>query len=192
MILAAQLEIVERHVQDAVARGARVLAGGRRNPTRPGLFFEPTVLVDVDHDMVVMREETFGPVLPIMRVRDEEEALRLANDTRYGLNANVWTRDKRKGVELAKPIQSGCAVVNDCMITYGITESPFGGRKESGIGQVNGEIGLRSYCHAQSIVVDRFGGKSELLWFPYTARKTRWLRRVMRFLWGTPLGRFLS
>ena len=150
------------------------------------------MLVDVDHDMAVMREETFGPVLPIMRVRDEDEALRLANDTRYGLNANVWTRDKRKGVELAKQIQSGSAVVNDCMVTYGMAESPFGGRKESGIGQVNGEIGLRSYCHAQSIAVDRFGGKTELLWFPYTARKTRLLQRAMRFLWGTPLGRLLS
>jgi acyl-CoA reductase-like NAD-dependent aldehyde dehydrogenase len=192
MILPSQLEIVERHVQDAVARGARVLAGGRRNPNAEGLFFEPTVLVDVDHEMAIMREETFGPVLPIMRVRDEDEALRLANDTRYGLNANVWTRDKHKGVELAKQIQSGSVVVNDCMLTYGITESPFGGRKESGIGQVNGEIGLRGYCYAQSIAIDRFGGKSEFLWFPYTARKTRLLRRLMRLLWGSPLGRFLS
>jgi len=150
------------------------------------------VLVDVDHDMAIMREETFGPVLPIMRVRDEEEALRLANDTRYGLNANVWTRDKRKGVELAKQIQAGSAVVNDCMLTYGITESPFGGRKESGIGQVNGEIGLRSYCYAQSIAIDRFGGRSEFLWFPYTARKAKALRRMMRLLWGSPLGRLLS
>jgi succinate-semialdehyde dehydrogenase/glutarate-semialdehyde dehydrogenase len=192
MILPSQLEIVERHVADAVEKGARVLAGGRRNPDSQGLFFEPTVLVDVDHEMAVMREETFGPVLPIMRVRDEDEALRLANDTRYGLNANVWTRDKRKGFELAKQIQSGSVVVNDCMLTYGITESPFGGRKESGIGQVNGEVGLRSYCHAQSIAIDRFGAKSEFLWFPYTARKTRLLRRMMRLLWGSPLGRLLS
>jgi acyl-CoA reductase-like NAD-dependent aldehyde dehydrogenase len=192
MILSSQLDIVERHVQDAVARGARVLAGGRRNPGAKGLFFEPTVLVDVDHDMAIMREETFGPVLPIMRVRDEDEAIRLANDTRYGLNANVWTRDKRKGVELAKQIQSGSVVVNDCMLTYGVTESPFGGRKESGVGQVNGEIGLRSYCYAQSITIDRFGGKSEFLWFPYTARKTRLLRRLMRMIWGSPLGRLLS
>jgi acyl-CoA reductase-like NAD-dependent aldehyde dehydrogenase len=192
MIQAAQLDVVDRHVQDAVARGARVLAGGRRNPSAKGLYFEPTVLVEVDHEMAIMREETFGPVLPIMRVRDEEEALRLANDTRYGLNANVWTRDKRKGVELAKQIQAGSAVVNDCMLTYGITESPFGGRKESGIGQVNGEIGLRSYCYAQSIAVDRFGGRSEFLWFPYTARKAKALRRMMRLLWGSPLGRLLS
>ncbi len=192
MIFAPQLEVVERHVEDARAQGARVLSGGRRNPDYEGLFYEPTVLADVTHDMAVMREESFGPLLPIMRVRDEEEALRLANDSRYGLNANVWTRDKRKGTKLAKAIQSGSVVVNDCMLTYGVTESPFGGRKESGIGQVNGEAGLKSYCFAQSIIVDRFGSKAEFLWFPYTARKTRTLRRMMRWLWGTPLGRWLS
>ena len=78
------------------------------------------------------------------------------------------------------------------MLTYGVTESPFGGRRESGIGQVNGEAGLKGYCHAQSIAIDRFGGKSELLWFPYTARKLKLLRRAMRFLWGTPIGRLFS
>ena len=106
-----------------------MLAGGRRNPAYAGLFFEPTVLDDVTHDMKIMREETFGPVLPIMRVRDEDEALASRTTRRYGLNANVWTRNRRRGVELAKAIDSGCAVVNDCMITYGVTESPFGGVK---------------------------------------------------------------
>jgi len=189
---APQLDVIEEHLQDAVAKGARVLAGGRRNPDQKGLFFEPTVLVDVDHEMTVMRDETFGPVLPIMRVRDEDEALRLANDTRYGLNANVWTRDKRRGTELARAINAGSVVVNDCMLTYGVAESPFGGLKESGIGQVNGEIGLKSYCHAQSILIDRFGGKSEVFWYPHSTRKLNLLKRVMRFLWGTPIGRWLS
>jgi acyl-CoA reductase-like NAD-dependent aldehyde dehydrogenase len=192
IISPAQLEVIERHVADARAHGARVLSGGRRHPDYLGLYYEPTVLSEVSQDMAVMREETFGPVLPIMRVRDEQEALRLANDTRYGLNANVWTRDKRKGEELARAIQSGSAVVNDCMVTYGVTESPFGGRKESGIGQVNGEAGLKGFCHAQSILIDRLGPKAEFLWFPYTARKAKLLRRMMRVLWGTPLGRWLA
>ena len=187
-----QLEVIESHVREAVAKGARVLAGGRRNPAYEGCFYEPTVLTDVSHDMQIMRDETFGPVLPIMRVRDESEALRLANDSRYGLNASVWTRNKRKGVSLARSIQSGSAVVNDCMVTYGVTESPFGGVKDSGIGQVNGEIGLRSYCHAQSIVIDRFGGKSEFMWYPHSARKLKWVKRMMTALWGTSLGRWLS
>lgn len=192
LIHAPQLEIIERQVRDARDKGARVLVGGRRNPECEGLFFEPTVLVDVDHEMDVMREETFGPVLPIMRVQDEEEALRLANATRYGLNANVWTRDRRRGVELARRIESGSAVVNDCMTTYGAAEAPFGGVKDSGIGQVNGEIGLRSYCHAQSILVDRFGRKTEPLWYPYTARKERTLKRALRWVFGTSIGRWLA
>jgi acyl-CoA reductase-like NAD-dependent aldehyde dehydrogenase len=187
-----QLEVIESQVRDAVAEGARVLAGGRRNPAYEGCFYEPTVLTDVSHDMRIMRDETFGPVLPIMRVRDESEALRLANESRYGLNASVWTRNKRKGVSLARSIQSGSAVVNDCMVTYGVTESPFGGVKDSGIGQVNGEIGLRSYCHARSIVIDRFGGKSEFMWYPHSARKLKWVKRMMTMLWGTSLGRWLS
>lgn len=192
MITPTQLEIVERQVEDAVARGARVLAGGRRNPAYEGLFYEPTVLVDVTHEMDVMREETFGPVLPIMRVRDVDEALARANDTRYGLNASIWTRDRRVGAELAKSIEAGAVVVNDCMVTYGVTEAPFGGRKDSGVGQVNGEIGLRSYCHAQAILVDRFGGKTEGGWYPHTEKKLARLKRMARWIWGTPLGRLLS
>ncbi len=192
IIWPTQLDVIESHVADAVERGARVLAGGRRNPGLQGYFYEPTVLADVDHEMRVMREETFGPLLPIMRVPDEDEALRLANDTRYGLNANVWTRDKRRGTRIAKAIESGMVVVNDCMLTYGVAESPFGGVKDSGIGRVNGELGLRSYCNTQSIVIDRFGAKSEMLWYPYTAKKLGTMKRMLRVLWGTSLGRLIS
>lgn len=192
LISASQLDIVARHVDDAREKGAQVRTGGRRNPSQAGLFYEPTVLTGVTHEMAIMRDETFGPVLPIMRVRDEQEALRLANDSSYGLNANVWTRDKRKGERIAKALESGSAVVNDCMLTYGVTESPFGGVKASGIGQVNGEIGLRSFCHAQSILIDRFGAKREVLWYPYTTKKLGLLRRALRLLFGTPLGRFFS
>ena len=192
MIQSEQLATVEDHVGDAVAKGARVLAGGRRNPDQKGLFWEPTVLDDVTHDMKVMREETFGPVLPIMRVRDVDEGLAFANDSPYGLNANVWTRSKRRGTRLAKAIESGCAVVNDCMINYGVTESPFGGVKQSGIGRVNGEQGLLGMCHTRSILIDRVGARSEALWFPYSARKTAWMKRILRAIWGTSVGRWLS
>jgi succinate-semialdehyde dehydrogenase/glutarate-semialdehyde dehydrogenase len=192
MITPTQLEIVEEHVADAVEHGARVLAGGRRNPDWEGLFYEPTVLADVTHDMRIMTEETFGPVLPIMRVRDVAEAVERANDSRYGLNASIWTGDRRAGAELARSIEAGAVVVNDCMVTYGVTEAPFGGRKDSGVGQVNGEIGLRSYCHAQAILVDRFGGKSEGSWYPHTGKKLSRLKRMARWIWGTPLGRLLS
>jgi acyl-CoA reductase-like NAD-dependent aldehyde dehydrogenase len=192
IIWPGQLDIIESHVKEAVEQGAYLRAGGRTNPDCGSLFYEPTVLTNVRQDMRVMREETFGPVLPIMRVRDEDEALRLANDTRYGLSASVWTRNKRKGTELARAIESGSVVVNDCMVSYAVTESPFGGCKDSGIGRVNGELGLKSYCHEQSILVNRFGGKSEALWYPYSLRKLKLFQRLMRLVWGTPLGRFLS
>jgi len=192
MIWPRQLEIVEQHVADAVAKGAKVLTGGRRNPALPGLYFEPTVLVDVHHDMAILREETFGPVLPIVRVRDEEEALRLANDCRYGLGATVWTRDGAKGLALATRIESGSVCVNDMTMTYGALEAPFGGRKESGVGFVNGPESLLGYCHVQAVLVDRMGGRQTASHFPYSAAKDAGMQKFMRFLWGTPLRKWVS
>ena len=142
--------------------------------------------------MDLMTKETFGPILPIMRVRDEQEALSLANASSYGLTATVWTRSKHNGIQLAQKLDAGSVVVNDCLISYAATESPFGGVKDSGIGRVNGDVGLRSYCHTQSIVIDRFGGRSEAMWFPYSMRKQKLVERMMRLLWGTSLGRWLS
>ena len=192
MIWPKQLETIERHVADALEKGARLLSGGRRATEVGSLFYEPTVLVDVTHDMAVMREETFGPILPIVRVKDEAEALRLANDTVYGLAANVWTKDEDKAIRLAKGIFAGSVCVNESAITYGAVEAPFGGRRTSGVGQVNGETGLRGYCFAQPILLDRFGTKDEHVWYPYTADKTRMLQKVIGWMWGTRLGRWLG
>ncbi len=184
-----QLEIIEEHMEDARRKGARVLTGGRRHPELDGLFYEPTVLVDVDHGMRIMREETFGPILPIMRVQDEEEAIALANDSPYGLGGNVWTRDAGKGFRIAQRLQTGSVCVNDMTMTYGIQEAPFGGRKESGIGQVNGETGLRGYCHAESIIIDRLGGRMSASRYPYSAEADAGMQKFMRLLWGSRFGR---
>jgi succinate-semialdehyde dehydrogenase/glutarate-semialdehyde dehydrogenase len=192
MIWPGQVDVIERHVADARAKGARVLTGGRRSPTLGNMFYEATVLTDVTHDMLVMKEETFGPILPILRVRDEEEAVRLANDSTYGLGANVWTRDDARAMALARRIESGSICVNDSAVTYGALEAPFGGRKSSGVGQVNGEAGLRGYCYATPVVFDRFGPREEQVWYPYTAAKGRLLQRMIRWVWGTPLGDLLS
>jgi succinate-semialdehyde dehydrogenase/glutarate-semialdehyde dehydrogenase len=192
MIWPAQLDVIERHVADALAKGAKLLLGGKRNDALGKLFYEPTVLADVTHDMAIMREETFGPILPILRVKDEAEALRMANDSTYGLCANVWTRDEAKAVALAKRIDAGSICVNDCAVTYGATEAPFGGRKASGVGQVNGETGLKGYCYATPIVIDRFQRPEEHIWYPYTAEKGRMLQKVIRLIWGTPIGRWLA
>ena len=183
-----QLDIVERHVEDARARGAKILCGGRRD----GRFFQPTVMTDVTHDMAIMKEETFGPVLPIMRVRDEDEAVRLANDSPYGLSGTVWTRDHARGLAIAKRLDTGSVCINDSSITYGALEAPFGGRKHSGVGQVNGEAALRGFCFAQPIVFDRFGLKEEHVWQPYTDEKAQVLRKVIKWVFGTPIGRWIS
>ncbi|NRA08260.1 MAG: aldehyde dehydrogenase family protein [Myxococcales bacterium] len=187
-----QLEIIESHVRDAVERGARVRVGGARNPDLRGQYFQPTVVTDVTHDMQLMREETFGPVLAIMRVDDEEEALRLANDSRYGLSGNVWTRDKARGFALAERIETGGVCINDMTLTYGVPEAPFGGVKDSGVGQVNGRDGLRGYCHAHPMLVDRFGGKQVQGAYPYTEKGLAGMKKFAKFLWGSRLGRLLS
>ena len=178
-----QCDIVESQVNKAVAAGARVLVGG----TRDGGTYAPTVLVDVDHSQALMQEETFGPVLPIMVVEDEAEAIRLANDCPYGLSASVWTKDKARGEQVARQLQAGSATINESSLIYGALEVPFGGLKSSGLGQVNGADGLRNYCRAFPILTDRFGANEEAVWFPYTAEKTEKLKKALKVLWGTPV-----
>ena len=187
-----QLAIIEAHVEDARAKGANILMGGRRNPDLPGLYYEPTVITGVDNSMDIMRLETFGPILCIQKVAGEDEAIALANDSEFGLNGNVWTRDKDKGYRLAAAIDTGACSVNDMALSYGIPAAPFGGRKSSGLGQVNGKKGLRGYCHEMPIVIDRFGGKMQNA-YPYSARSAEGMKKLMDFLWvKTPLGRWLS
>jgi len=187
-----QLEIIERHVNDAVTRGARVLTGGARNREVGELFFQPTVLTDVTDDMLVMREETFGPVVSIVRVRDEAEALRRANQSAYGLAATVWTSDHAKALRLSKALETGHVCMNDCSVTYGIHEAPFGGRKQSGLGQVHGPGGLKGYCYAQSIVLERTRLGQEDAFYPFTDQKASTMRKVMQWVFGSRLGRLFT
>ncbi len=192
MTFPQQVEIVEQHLRDAVARGAKILTGGQRASNLKGLFFEPTVLTNVDHTMRIMRDETFGPVLPIMRVRNEQEALRLANDSRYGLNASIWTRDQAKGERLARQIEAGSVCVNDVITAVAVTDAPFGGVKESGSGRRHGAAGIRRFCSEQTIVIDRLGLKREPIWYPYTARAERWMRRLLGALFSRRLSEKLN
>jgi acyl-CoA reductase-like NAD-dependent aldehyde dehydrogenase len=178
-----QLATVEAHVKDAVGKGARVLTGGHRG-AGAGLFYEPTVLVDVDHTMACMTEETFGPTLPIMRVADADEAVRLANDSPYGLAASVFTKDVAKGESVARRLEAGAVCVNDAMLNYSALELPMGGWKASGLGSRHGANGIRKYCAQQSILVTRFALKRDIHMFPYRRPVTRLLGRLLKLLYG--------
>jgi acyl-CoA reductase-like NAD-dependent aldehyde dehydrogenase len=173
-----QAAIVEDHVDDAVARGARALTGGKR-AEGPGDYFEPTVLVDVDHSMKVMRDETFGPVVGVMKVRDAEEALHHANDTRYGLAASVFG-EKQRAERIGRRIEAGAVNVNDVIVNYVAMDVPMGGWKESGIGFRHGEYGIKKYTRPESVIVARFGGKREPTWYPYTRSRRGLVGRVAR------------
>jgi acyl-CoA reductase-like NAD-dependent aldehyde dehydrogenase len=178
-----QIDIVEEHVKDAVAKGAKVLAGGHRG-TGEGAFFEPTVLADVDHSMECMREETFGPTLPIMKVADAEEAIRLANDSPYGLQASVYTKDLDMGEAVARRIQAGAVVINDTSANYIALEAPMGGWKASGVGVRHGAEGIRKYAKRQTILVTRFAPKKDVYMFPYKAATSRILARTLKLIYG--------
>lgn len=163
-----QLAIIEKQVEAAKKAGAKALVGGERDASRAGLFYKPTLLVDVNHDMAVMREETFGPVIAVQRVKDEEEAIRMANDSPYGLSGSVFTKDVQKGIAIAKRMATGSVTINDAAVIYGVPEAPFGGLKESGVGRVNGIDALRDYSHAQPILIHRWNTKRERAWYPFT------------------------
>lgn len=178
-----QLKKVEAQVEDAVKKGAKILCGGRRNPGLNGLYYEPTVLVNVDHGMEIMTEETFGPVIPVMSVQDSDEALRLANDSRYGLDGSIFTSDQARGRQMAEKLQAGSVCINDGLVNFVIPEAPMGGVKESGIGRRHGAEGIRKFCRQKTVVVDRLGLKSEFNWFPAAKWKSEMIRRSFRLLY---------
>ena len=183
-----QLQTVEKHVDEAVKRGAHVKTGGQRPPTLPGPFYEPTVLTNVDHSMAVMREETFGPVLPVMTFETEDEAVRLANDSIYGLTASVWTRDAGRGRRLAERLEAGTVMVNEVLYTHGIAQTPWGGMKQSGLGRTHGRLGLLELVQAQHVHVNRIARLHDLWWFNYTPRAGRLFRGfAKRFATGNVL-----
>lgn len=165
----AQREIVERHVQLAEKEGATILCGGQ-SVARDGNFFEPTLITNVRPHMTIYQEETFGPVLPVIRVNDEDEAIKLANDHIYGLTGSVWTQDTERGLSLASRMESGQCSVNDLVTSVGNPILPFGGVKSSGFGRYHGVEGLIAFSHQRAILVDRGWLKSEPFWFPYTGK----------------------
>src|SRR5436190_14628493 len=178
-----QIAIVSDHVEDAREKGAKVITGGRRKDG-PGDWYEPTLIADADHSMKVMREETFGPVIPVMRVRDADEAVRMANDTTYGLGGAVFAGKASDGERIARRVEAGTVAVNDLFLTnYSVLGLPMGGWKTSGIGYRHGTVGIRKFCRAESLTIPRLPTpKREVLWFPYSPRRRGIIRRLYRLL----------
>jgi acyl-CoA reductase-like NAD-dependent aldehyde dehydrogenase len=176
-----QLKLVEEHVASFAAEGAEILTGGKRNAEFKGSFFEPTVIGNADNSMRAMREETFGPTLPIAVFRTEEEAIRLANDSEFGLTASVWTRDLTKGKRVAEKIEAGTVCVNEVLYTHGIGQTPWGGFKNSGYGRTHGRQGLLELVQPQHIHVNRFAILPNAWWLPYSPEAVKTFRGFAKY-----------
>ena len=187
MVNRMQYEVVSQQVEEARAKGAKILLGGSGRPgtgEKGGYFFEPTIVSETRSDMAVQCQETFGPVLTVVPVAGEEEAIRRANDSPYGLTASVWTRDERTGDRVARRLHCGSVFVNDTLIPSGAGEVPWGGVKDSGYGKTRGPQGLRAMCRIKHVAHDRFGMRDAPVWFPYTPEKYRLVSELIPVLFA--------
>lgn len=174
-----QVEIVEQHLADAKEKGATLSTEGKRVPGTHTI--PPTIVTNITDDMLIAREETFGPIVTIVPFKDEEEAIRMANDSQYGLSASVWSTDTERGTRVARAIQTGNVSINNVLATQGHSGLPFGGMKESGFGRYKGAHGLHSFSNIKSIIIDRQGGKLEANWYPYTKEKYQMFSKLIDF-----------
>jgi len=179
-------------VDDAIRKGARAVVGGKRLE-RSGNYFAPTVLVDCTPDMKIMQEETFGPVMCIAKVKDDLDAVRIANGTQYGLSATVISKDRKRAKKIADGIVSGSASVNDFGFTYMAQDLPFGGVRGSGFGRLNGRDGLRACTNRKAVLEDRFPLPSmPAKVFPVGSDDYDLVRGVLRSMYGAGLGQKLK
>lgn len=170
MTFPGQKDVVKAQLDEALERGAKLETGLKPSDWKGDMFLPLTVVTEVEQDMKIIQEESFGPLLPVVPFDTEEEAITFANGTVFGLNASVWTKDKAKAHRVASRLVSGAVVINDVLITVANHGLPFGGTKESGIGRYHSEAGLRIFCHEKAIMEDMGIMKSEIQWYPYKGK----------------------
>lgn len=188
-----QIDAVRRHVEDALGRGA-VLFAKSAAPTDERLhnFLPALVLTNVSHEMLLMKEETFGPVVGVMKFRTDDEAVALANDSPLGLTASVWSKDRRRAAALGARLQAGVVSINDHLMSHGLAETPWGGFKESGIGWTHGRLGFDEMTHAQVIVRDVLPFvRKDIWWPPYSRKLYNGVRGILEAQYGKGLRRRL-
>ncbi|MDR2159193.1 MAG: aldehyde dehydrogenase family protein [Treponema sp.] len=185
-----QKETVRKQVEACLARGAKIAAQSPGSLEDASLFAPAVALTDLTADMPVMNGEIFGPVVALIPAGDDEEALKIANASSYGLTASVWSRSSRRARELARRINAGAVMINDHLMSHGLAETPWGGFGDSGLGKTHGEAGFREMLKAQVIIDDALPGvKRNLFWQPYSEKVYRGIRAITEFLAGTPGGR---
>lgn len=207
MTTEGQLELVKKHVESALKNGAKIVAqssgpgvgsvkssadASGASDDNKGMFFPATLIVDVNHSMEIMREETFGPVLPVMPFSSIEDAIELANDSTMALTSSVWTRSNRKGKKIAERLHSGVTTINDHLYTHGQSEAPWGGWKESGLGRTHSHLGLEEMTHAKVINWDIMRTKRNLWWFPFNPETYRALISALRFAFPRSIFEFFN
>jgi succinate-semialdehyde dehydrogenase/glutarate-semialdehyde dehydrogenase len=187
-----QLRIVDEHVRDAVLHGARLLQGGRRLTELGPNFYAPTLLADVTSKMRIIQEETFGPVLPVAPFDTDEEAIRLANDSDFGLAASVWTGNRRRGEAMARQVKAGTVMINDVISCFGIAEAPHGGFKLSGIGRTHGKMGLAEMVQVKYVDADLLPRMPKVWWFVYGAKLREQMDGFIDVLFAASWGKKLK
>jgi len=186
MTMAEQLKIVEDQVADAVEKGAKVVTGGQREPG-PGMFFPPTLFLDTTPDMKVRKDESFGPLKPIVPYDTIDEAIAIANGTEYGLSGAVFTKDLDEGRRIAHRLKTGSVNINDVLITYAMPQLPFGGAKHSGVGRYHGKMGLRAFTDIKSITEFNWPLKREPYWYPLPENADKVAADALKTLFGRGL-----
>jgi succinate-semialdehyde dehydrogenase/glutarate-semialdehyde dehydrogenase len=180
------------HVEDALAKGAKVFAQSSV-PQSKGLFHAAMVLTDVNHSMLVMREETFGPVVGVMKVSSMDEAVALANDSNLGLTGSVWSRNRKAADAIAGRVRAGVVMVNDHLMSHGLAETPWGGFRESGIGRTHGEIGFGEMTQPQCIVHDYLPRvRKNMWWYPQSLEVYQGLRGILDLLYAKSLSKKIA